>query len=121
MAYIFNKKEYKQRRATLRNRITKAEFLLWSQLKNKQLKGYKFRRQHGINNYIVDFYCPTLRLVIEVDGDTHYYAGAQSYDEKRQTEIESLGIKFIRVSNHDVLDNLEGVVETLMALLPDQK
>ena len=70
MGKIHNNKNQKSRRKNLRNNMTKAEIILWSKLKGKQL-GYKFRRQHGIGKYIIDFYCPKLKLIIEVDGDVH--------------------------------------------------
>ena len=66
MIKIHNIKSQKQRRKNLRNNMTKAEIILWSKLKGKQL-GYKFRRQHGIGKFIVDFYCPVLKMIIEVD------------------------------------------------------
>jgi len=73
MTEIFNKKEYTKKRRHLRKDMTKAEIYLWSKLKGKQINGLKFRRQYGINNYTVDFYCSELRLAIEIDGGVHYY------------------------------------------------
>ncbi len=87
--------------------MTKAEIVLWSKLKGKQLNGLKFRRQHGINNYVVDFYCPELKLAIEIDGDVHAYDSRIVYDKQRQKEIEALGIKVLRHTNTDVLNNIE--------------
>lgn len=69
---IFNSKKTKAQRTHLRNNLTQAESRLWSKLKGRQIFDYKFRRQHGIGNYIVDFYCPVLKLVIEVDGESHF-------------------------------------------------
>ena len=94
--------------------MTKAEIILWSKLKGKQLNGLKFRRQHGINNYIVDFYCPELRLVIEIDGGVHCYDSRITYDKQRQEEIEALGIKVLRYTNNDVIKNLEGVLNNII-------
>ncbi len=87
-----------------------AEVLLWSKLKGKQLLGYKFRRQYSIDRFIVDFYCPALKLAIEIDGDTHT---REVYDRKRQEFIESFGIQFLRFTNTQVYENLEGVVELI--------
>ncbi|ODS34002.1 MAG: methyltransferase [Candidatus Scalindua rubra] len=94
--------------------MTKAEIILWSKLKGKQLNGLKFRRQYGINNYVVDFYCPELRLAIEVDGDVHSYNSRINYDKQRQRDIEALGIKVLRYTNNDVIKNLEGVLNDII-------
>ena len=118
MTDIFNKREYIKKRQHLRNNMTKAEIILWSKLKGKQLKGLKFRRQYGINNYIVDFYCPELRLAIELDGDVHGYNSRIAYDKQRQREIEVLGIKVLRYTNNDVIKNLESVLSDIIATTP---
>ncbi len=98
--------------------MTKAEIVLWSKLKGKQLNGLKFRRQCSINNYIVDFYCPELKLAIEIDGDVHAYNSRIVYDKKRQKEIEALGIKVLRYTNNDVIQNIEGVLYDIIATTP---
>jgi len=82
MNHIFNKTEYKPRRQALRSNMTEPEKKLWQILRGEQM-GVKFRRQHGIGHYIADFYCPELKLVIEVDGDSHESADAQAYDAVR--------------------------------------
>ncbi len=110
MTEIFNKKEHIKRRQYLRRNMTKAEIVLWSKLKGKQLNGLKFRRQHGINNYVVVFYCPELKLAIEIDGDVHAYNSRIVYDKQRQKEIEALGIKVLRYTNNDILNNIEGIL-----------
>ena len=114
MTNIFNKKEFVKKRQYLRKNMTKAEIILWSKLKGKQLNGLKFRRQHGINNYIVDFYCPELRLAIEIDGGVHCYDSRITYDKQRQKEIEALGIKVLRYTNTDVIKDLEGVLNDII-------
>ena len=91
-----------------------AEVILWSKLRSKGLNGCKFRRQYSIGSYIVDFYCPQIKLVIEVDGDSHFVDGADSYDRNRQAIIESLGISFLRFTNRDVYERLEGVINTIL-------
>jgi len=105
---IFNKSQYKERRQLLRNNMPTPELKLWQILRNKQM-GYKFRRQHSIGNYVVDFYSPKLKLVIEVDGDSHYIGNAQNYDKIRDKYLNSLGIKVLRVKNSDIMNNIEGV------------
>ncbi|HLC90080.1 MAG TPA: endonuclease domain-containing protein [Patescibacteria group bacterium] len=111
---IFNKSSEKRTRQKLRNEMTPAEKKLWYYLKNKQLGGYKFRRQQGIGQYIVDFYCPRLKLIIEIDGDTHFEEKMMRYDFERQRQIESLGIKFLRFTNLDIYENIESVLEEVI-------
>ena len=93
--------------------MPKAEIILWDQLKSKKLNGLKFRRQYSIGPFIVDFYCPKLKLAIEVDGDSHYEEAAEEYDKRRQRYIEKSGIKFLRFTNTDVYENLEGVIQMI--------
>jgi very-short-patch-repair endonuclease len=93
--------------------MPRAEVLLWSRLKGKQLDGHKFRRQFGVGEHIVDFYCPQLRLAIEVDGDSHYTSSAQERDTERQSVIESYGISFLRFTNREVCENIDGVLENI--------
>ena len=118
MTEIFNKKEYTKKRQYLRKNMTKAEIVLWSKLKGKQFNGLKFRRQCGINNYVVDFYCPELKLAIEIDGDVHAYKSRIVYDKQRQKEIEALGIKVLRYTNNDIIQNIEGVLYDIIATTP---
>ena len=107
---VFNKKEYKQRRQALRNNMTEPEKRLWQILRNEQM-GVKFRRQHGVGDYIADFYCPALKLVIEVDGDSHFSKEALDYDKIRDDFMLSLDIVTIRLKNDDVMQNIEGVYQ----------
>lgn len=109
---IFNKIEYKERRQELRNNMTEPEKRLWSILSNKQM-GVKFRRQHGIGNYIIDFYSPEIKLVIEVDGESHFSVEAQAYDKIREEFMQSLGLTTLRFLNQDVMQNLEGVYQMI--------
>jgi len=85
-----------------------SEVLLWQQIKGRKLFGLQWTRQKPILNYIVDFYCPKLKIVIEIDGYSHLDL---SKDKKRQEEIEKLGISFIRVNDLEVKNNIEGVIE----------
>jgi very-short-patch-repair endonuclease len=99
----------------LRNKSTLSEVLLWNQLKNRQVKGYKFLRQKPIDNYIVDFFCYDLMLAIEIDGTTHDHKISE--DATRQQHIESLGITVLRFLDTDVKRNLEGVIESIHAFV----
>ena len=91
----------------LRRESTMPERLLWGLLRNRQLGNLKFRRQQVIGRHVVDFYCDELKMVIEVDGDSHTYTRAQ--DRTRQQELESRGLTVIRFLNDDVLQDLEAV------------
>ncbi len=110
-----DKPESKDKRKSLRNNLTSAEAFLWSHLSSKQLKGRKFRRQHGINNYIVDFYCASENLVIELDGEVHMNATAKEYDSKRTKHLESLSLNVLRFENKMVFENLKSVLMEIEA------
>jgi len=107
MTILYNQIFQKEKRIYLRKNATKGERLLWWKLKNNQL-GVRFRRQYGIGNYIVDFYCPALNLVIELDGITH--DSKIDYDINRQRYLESKGVVVLRFTEENVRRNLEGVV-----------
>lgn len=94
---------------------TPAEKLLWERLRNKQLLGFKFRRQQTIDRFIVDFYCSEARLVVEVDGEIHDYTQAE--DAIRQEFLQSLGLQVVRFRNEDVLERMEGVLEVIAGWL----
>ncbi len=113
MTEAFNKKELQARRRALRKNMPKAEIILWSKLKNRQMHGERFLRQYSVDQYILDFYCPRLKLAIEVDGDSHFKAGAEEYDKARQEYIESFGVSFLRFLNTDVCENIDGVCQTI--------
>lgn len=110
---INNRPELKQFRKELRNNSTSAEVTLWLCLKGKQLGGRKFRRQHSIENYILDFYCPSEKLAVELDGAGHFTAAGYEYDLKRTALLESHGIKVIRFENCEVFEAIEAVLETI--------
>jgi len=109
----FNQKIQTSRRKLLRNNPTQAEKVLWGALRDSQLDGIKFRRQCGIGNYIVDFYCPSERLAIEVDGCTHIGDESLKKDAIRDNTLEEYGVTVIRFSNEDVIKNLYGVTEEI--------
>ena len=99
---LFNRKGLKSFRSSLRKRSTSAEAALWEMLKSKQLGGRKFRRQYSIGSYIVDFCCPSEKLVIELDGDSHGEYHKIQEDENRDKYIESLGFTVLRFENRFV-------------------
>ena len=92
---------------------TGAEILPWENLRNRKLKGFKFRRQHPIARFIADFYCHQCNLVIEVDGEYHDDAEQKRYDEERTKELLKLGIKVLRFSNHEVERKMEWVLNEI--------
>ena len=113
---IFNQIKYKTYRQELRNNATNAEQVLWHRLKGKQL-GVKFRRQHGIGDYIVDFYCSTQKLAIELDGSHHLQPEQLAYDNIRTEYLNSLGISVIRYDNHSVLTQIDAVIADIVERL----
>ncbi len=108
---INNLPHLKTFRKNLRNNLTPAEAKLWSLLKTKQLEGRKFRRQFSVANYILDFYCPSEKLAIELDGEPHFEAAQADYDYERDLFLKHCGIKVLRFENRWVWDNPEGLLE----------
>jgi len=96
----------------LRRNQTNAEQLLWLRVRSRQLGGLKFKRQFRIGRYIVDFFCHETRLVIELDGGQH--AECAEYDHERSMKIQALGYRVLRFWNNDVLENIEGVLMSIM-------
>ena len=92
--------------------MTQAERILWSALAGRKCGGLKFRRQHPIEPYIVDFYCPRANLVVEIDGESH--EDRQDNDRRRDRFLERLGLTIMHVTNEDVIENLDGVVEAIL-------
>ena len=107
---LHNRKHLKSVRRKLRSHLTPAEAKLWKYLQHGQLQGRKFRRQHSIGPYIVDLYCPGERLVIELDGAVHDDAQSWQRDELRSAFLRKQGLRVIRFENHEVMENLEGVL-----------
>ena len=102
-----------QRARELRQRATEAERVLWERVRNRRLGGLKFRRQHPLGPYIVDFYCAEHRLVVEVDGPIH--EGQKERDALRAEYLEMYGYRVLRFMNEDVLTDIEGVLERILA------
>lgn len=117
---VFNPKIQKPTRQKLRSSVSIIERLLWSKIRNQQL-GVKFRRQHGIGKYIVDFYCADAQLVIELDGDSHYQNGAQEYDRTRDEFIRTQDLRVLRFTNIEVVNNLDGVVSMICVAIAEIK
>ena len=114
MTRIYNRVSEKEKRRELRKNMPWAEIILWSKLRGKGIQGYKFRRQYSIGKYVVDFYCPQIKLAVEIDGESHFIEGADKRDQERQTMIESYGVSFLRFTNRDIYERLEGVVERII-------
>ena len=112
---LFNLKSNKDLRRKLRKTMTKAEVILWQILRNKQIS-FKFRRQFGIGHYIVDFYCPQLRLVIELDGDVHTTLKQRQKDKIRQKFLENNGCYVKRYWNSDIVNGTNSVAEEIYHL-----
>ncbi len=113
MTKVYNKTDEKEMRQRLRRNMPKAEILLWSRLRGRQLLGYKFRRQFSVGSYSIDFYCPELKLAIEVDGDSHFTNDALQYDQERQGFIEVFGIQFLRFTNNQIYQTTDDVIECI--------
>jgi len=103
----------------LRSHQTEAEAFLWLKLRKGQLKNCRFYRQRIICNYIVDFYCPDAKLVIEIDGGQHYSEPGMAKDGKRDSHLAELGLRVLRFSAREVFENTAGVLEMIFERLPN--
>jgi len=108
--YIHNSKSLEPNRKELRNALTPAEAFLWTQLKKGQLSGKKFRRQYSVGPYILDFFCPEVRLAVELDGAPHFNVIGAELDAKRDRYLEEQGIVVLRFENREVFQDLENVL-----------
>mgnify|MGYP003972765117 FL=1 len=106
----------KQNARDLRKNMTDAERTLWSRIKSRRLQGFRFRRQHPVGNYIVDFVCLELKLVIELDGGQHM--DQQQYDERRDSFLKAQGFTVLRFWNNKVMKEVDGVLESILTFLP---
>ncbi len=111
---IHNQQNLKSLRQQNRNNLTPAEAELWKHLKNSQL-GRKFRRQHSVGKYILDFYCPVEKLAVELDGRNHFTDNGFARDEARTKYLNSLNMKVLRFENKEVFEQLEGVLQEITA------
>jgi very-short-patch-repair endonuclease len=96
----------------LRKQLTPAETMLWQALRNRQLNGLKFRRQHPVGQFIVDFYCPEHQLIIELDGAIH--DRQIEYDTARTEQLQAFGYQVLRFQNEEILMNLPSVLEQIL-------
>ena len=108
----FNKK-LKTLARKLRKNMTEAESFLWQRIRRKQLKGRQFYRQKNIGDYIVDFYCPSAKLIVELDGGQHYTEEGVNTDQIRDKYLENFGFSVLRFSDREVFKNIEGVLERI--------
>jgi very-short-patch-repair endonuclease len=117
---LYYSKSLKQNASALRKTMTKAEACLWKYLlKAKQLDGYSFSRQRPVERYIADFMCKELKLIIEVDGNTHNFENIYIKDQERQRDFEELGFKVIRFNDIEVLKNIEGVRKEIVIVIAE--
>ena len=110
-------KEFRQQ---LRREETPTERMLWKRLRSKQLDGYRFRQQHGFGPYVLDFYCPKLRLCIELDGSVHDSDEQQQRDAERTIFLNQNRIKVIRFKNEEVEEDIEKVLSTIRNYINDE-
>jgi very-short-patch-repair endonuclease len=114
MTRLYNKKSEKEKRRYLRNNQTSPEKLVWMFLRRKQISGERFLRQYSIHSYVIDFYCPSLKLAVEIDGDSHFESDESiKYDKKRERFLVSVGTTIIRFTNQQVIENLEKVMDQI--------
>jgi len=111
--FPFNDPYMKERRQDLRNRAPNCEKIVWKYLKWKQLHWVKWRRQYGVWKYVLDFYCPELRLWIEIDGRSHVWN--EKYDQERTEYINDHWIEIIRYTNEEVYANLDRVIRDIQS------
>jgi very-short-patch-repair endonuclease len=102
----------------LRRKQTPAESLLWDRLRNRKLAGLKFKRQHRVGRFIVDFYCAELELIVELEGGIHDRPDQRVYDGLRVEDLEARGLRVLRIRNQEVLGDAEGVLRKILALTP---
>ncbi len=103
----------KQRRQDLRRNQTEAEKIFWTHVRSKQFLGLKFFRQYSVGHYILDFYCPKLKLAIELDGGQHAQDDNQEYDVARAEYLKMQGIEIMRFWNNEVLKNINGILASI--------
>ena len=105
MTKHFNKSSQTEKRRKLRQHQTNAEELVWSFIRNRQILGYKFRRQYSVDHFVIDFYCSDLKLAIEIDGGSHINPEQQKKDISRQKYLEAFDIKFVRIKDEELFGN----------------
>ena len=106
-------RDMKERARSMRKHPTQAEAILWKRLRKRQVNGFRFRRQHPIVRFIVDFYCAEAKLVVEVDGAVHDEPGHEEYDAERQQFLEALGLRVMRFTNAAVVGQADAVIAVI--------
>jgi very-short-patch-repair endonuclease len=112
MPRIYNIAAMKNRRRQLRSEPTECEKILWQHIRKNQISGIRFRRQVSIGGYVMDFYAPSIKLAIEIDGSIH--DKQKEYDNFRQSGIETMGIRFLRFSNDQVSNEIDKVLQEIL-------
>ena len=113
MTILNNLPHKKDQRRALRSNLTTAEAVLWNRLKGSQLNIRKFRRQHSVGEYILDFYCPQEKLAVELDGASHFTTAGNLHDAARAEYLNSVGIRVVRFENKLIWSALESVLQTI--------
>src|SRR3989338_7175227 len=112
MSKIHNNRIFRERRVELRKKATSTEEKLWSEIRNNKL-GVKFKRQHSISGYILDFYCAEKKLIVELDGEIHNKKESIEYDTVRDKFFKELGYRTIRFSNNKVTEDMKSVLDKI--------
>ena len=112
MTEHFNKKSEQEKRRHLRNNMTYCEKIIWIHLRKEQL-GYRFLRQYSVDHFVMDFYCPKLKLAIELDGDVHEEPEQKRKDIIRQRYLEKFDITFVRITNKEFMENSNKAFEKI--------
>ena len=118
---LLNNPDQRALRRSLRKRMTPAERTLWFKLKSNRLAGHKFRRQTSIGRYVVDFYCAEKKLILEIDGDAHYFGPRQRSDQEREYHLAALGFKILRFTNQQIKESIDAVLERILSVLNSKK
>ncbi len=116
MGHLYNRSRQAPLRQRLRTHGTPAEARLWTLLQNGQVGGRRFRRQYGVGPYVLDFYCPSERLAVELDGAAHDGPDRAAYDAERTQHLEAIGIRVVRFENRAVFDAPEAVLAGIAAV-----
>lgn len=117
MRRVFNLPQLKELRRELRHDRSPAEHILWRFLRGRKFMGLKFRRQHSIGRYIVDFYCPAIRLVVEVDGTSHFEEPQIQRDSDREAFLKRLGIRTMRFRNDEIIHDIQRTFKRLQLFI----
>ncbi len=115
--YDINNPALKERRRELRRNQTPAEKIIWERVRGRRLDGFRFLRQYSVGSYILDFYCPSKKLGIEIDGGQHRAKDGSMYDQERTSYLEGFGIKTIRIQNEEVIKNRQEVLSKILQSL----